>query len=296
MNTKGLIDDCRMSGCGWKCCTFGSNGHIVLLPGELEQTLNSSHLKIIDRNYFGGCKARCVAKDCKTCDNGYKPIMCRVYPLWVKSVSKGIVFKSNKCPLTSNQLQDHSKYVLNIFERYNEDVKVDEFLSKAWIDNYELLDIRSFNTGLNLSKGYQVRALSITDLASVMELEKTQDEPRLCCRSEYKDILKSVTSGCSYGLYYKNSLVAYSLCYVTDYGTAYIDKCFVHSKHRGHSYQRLLLQHNIKSLLSNGVCEIYAMTSPNNIASLKSFTSVGFSVMRDAKFSGYERYILKWSL
>lgn len=32
--SKGLIKSCINANCGWKCCDFGSKGHIVMLPGE----------------------------------------------------------------------------------------------------------------------------------------------------------------------------------------------------------------------------------------------------------------------
>ena len=108
MDEKGLIRACENSGCGWKCCSFGSDGHIVILPHELDgYEKEISHLQIIDDDYFGGKKIKCIAKDCKSCDNGYKPIMCRTYPLWVKSVKKGLVFRSSKCQFKNEQLTKH---------------------------------------------------------------------------------------------------------------------------------------------------------------------------------------------
>ena len=57
MSNKGLIRACENSGCGWKCCSFGSDGHIVILPHELDgHEKEISHLQIIDDDYFGGKK------------------------------------------------------------------------------------------------------------------------------------------------------------------------------------------------------------------------------------------------
>ena len=85
MDGKGLIEACKGANCGYKCCSFGSDGHIVILPHEFDgHEKEISHLQIIDNDYFGGKKAKCIAKDCKSCDNGYKPVMCRTYPLWVE--------------------------------------------------------------------------------------------------------------------------------------------------------------------------------------------------------------------
>lgn len=53
MDEKGLIRACENSGCGWKCCSFGSDGHIVILPHELDGHQEEiSHLQIIDDDYL----------------------------------------------------------------------------------------------------------------------------------------------------------------------------------------------------------------------------------------------------
>lgn len=299
MDDKGLIRACKNSGCGWKCCSFGSGGHIVILPHELDGYEDEiSHLHIIDNDYFGGKKVKCIAKDCKSCDNGYKPIMCRTYPLWVKSVKKGFVFRSGKCPLKNEQLAKHEEFALSIFRNYRKvllpENDIDEFLSKAWIDRYEPL--YPTRTGC-IEYEIQVKALSISSLSDIEEMEKTLlSDPDICFASEPKDIVKCLRSGCSYGLLINNKLVAYSLAYFTEYGTAYIDKCFVHSDYRGNGFQYILLNANIAKLVSNGVQDIFSMTSPKNEASIKSFTSSGFSIKRDTKYKGVDRLILKWEL
>ena len=287
-NPKGLIDSCRESGCGWKCCSFGQGGHIVILPQELDSVENASHLEVIDPDYFGGKKVRCNASDCKVCDNGYKPIMCRSYPLWPKSVSKEIVFKSGKCPLGLVNLQQHKKYVLNLFKEYDSHTPIDDFLSKAWVDRYQPLD--------SVSTNYDIRILSMKDHWRIAKLEYLQTKPSLCMKSSTEDIIKSLQSECSCGLWIAGELVAYSLAYHTDYGTAYIDKCYVSEAYRGQKFQTMLLRQNIDSLLRQGVHEIYAMTSPDNVASLKNFMSVGFEIAREVRFGDYKRYILRWQL
>ncbi len=140
-SSNGLIDHCSKSGCGFKCCSFGSGGHIVILPHELDEVENAHHLRVIDGNYMGGKKVKCEAKDCKTCDNGYKPIMCRSYPLWVRSVNLGVVLRSRKCPLQPSPLSKHREYVLDMFSefRQNSFSQLDVFLRNAWVDNYEVL-------------------------------------------------------------------------------------------------------------------------------------------------------------
>lgn len=297
MDEKGLIRACENSGCGWKCCSFGSDGHIVILPHELDGHQEEiSHLQIIDDDYFGGKKAKCFARDCKSCDNGYKPIMCRTYPLWVKSVKKSFVFRSGKCPLKNEQLTKHKEFVLGIFDSYRKALlpktDIDTFLSKAWIDRYEpLFPVKKGNIEYKI----QVKVLSISDTSDIEKMEQTLFvNPDMCFPSEKEDIVKCLQSGCSFGLLVNDKLVAYSLTYFTEYGTAYVDKCFVHADYRGNGFQYILINANIAKLVSNGVQEIFAMTSPKNEASMKSFINAGFSFKRDIKYKGIERLILKW--
>ena len=294
--SKGLIDSCRESACGWQCCSFGSDGHIVILPKELDDEPNIKHLKVIDDDYFGGKKVKCVAKNCKTCDSGYKPIMCRAYPLWVKSVSKNIVLKSGKCPLRKEHLHDHLVYVMDMFEQHDYYTPIDDFLSKAWVDKYEQMTVDK----LQVTPSIHIRALSLLELPEVSEYEAQLNDEKACAQSTPQDVHKSLASGCSYGAFdlvdgeYK--LIGYSLAYPTEYCTGYVDKCFVHEGYRGKGLHKLMLESNLDALVSNGVLNVYAMTAPSNTASISNFKKVGFKVCKDAKYAGHERYILKWEL
>ena len=299
MDEKGLIKACKSTGCGWKCCSFGSDGHIVILPHEFDgHEKEISHLQIIDDDYFGGKKVKCVAKDCKSCDNGYKPVMCRTYPLWVKSVNKGFVFRSKKCPLSNEQLTGHKEFTLSLFNDFRNSllpsVDIDSFLSRAWIDQYSpLLPISKCCIGCSI----EIRQLSMSDHSTIDKYERNMPYlPSVCFASEPQDVVKCLQSDCSYGLWINGELVAYSLAYFTEYGTAYIDKCFVNQNYRGNGFQYILINANLAELVSNGVQEVFAMTSPSNEASLKSFTNAGFVFKRDTKYKGQQRIILKWEL
>lgn len=299
MDGKGLIEACKSASCGWKCCTFGSHGHIVILPHEFDgHEQETSHLQIIDDDYFGGKKVKCMAKDCKSCDNGYKPIMCRTYPLWVKSVKKGFVFRSGKCPLKNGQLINQKDFALSLFKDFRNklipSIDIDSFLAKAWIDRYEPL----FPTYKGcIECKMEIKVLSMSDMASVQDMEHTLlPDQGMCFASELEDVVKCLQSDCSYGLWLNGVLVAYSLAYFTEYGTAYIDKCFVHQDCRGNGFQYILLNVNLAKLVSNGVQEVFAMTSPDNKASIKSFTNAGFTLKRDTQYKGKQRIILKWEL
>ena len=299
MDGKGLIEACKGANCGYKCCSFGSDGHIVILPHEFDgHEKEISHLQIIDDDYFGGKKVKCVAKDCKSCDNGYKPVMCRTYPLWIKSVNKGFVFRSKKCPLSNEQLSNHKEFALSLFNDFRNSllpsVDIDSFLAKAWIDRY--VPMFPISKG-SIDVGIEVRKLSISDHSTIDEYERNMPYlPSVCFASEPQDVVKCLQSGCSYGLWIYRELVAYSLAYFTEYGTAYIDKCFVNQNYRGNGFQYILINANLAELVSNGVQEVFAMTSHSNEASIKSFTNAGFEFKRDTKYKGQQRIILKWEL
>jgi hypothetical protein len=82
--TEGKIASCPV------CCDFQRGNFIVLYPGELDMAkaagYSLDHL-FIDSDLFGGQRARCVAHDTSTCDNGYKPLDCASYPFFSYSVS-----------------------------------------------------------------------------------------------------------------------------------------------------------------------------------------------------------------
>ena len=128
---NGLLAQCRTAGCGWKCCNFGKEGYILMLPYEYETGAGSkAHLEVVDEDYFGGKKVKCVARDCSVCDKGYKPIMCRTYPYWMRSVSKDILMRSEKCCLPDEPLKAHRDYVKELFAVYNSSqYPIDGFLN-----------------------------------------------------------------------------------------------------------------------------------------------------------------------
>ena len=129
--SNGLINHCVNSGCGWKCCDFGSEGHIIMLPTEYEKAGDVSHINVIDDDYMGGKKVKCVAKDKKTCDGGYKPIQCRTFPLWVRSDER--IEQSTRCPLNSSQTKEHEAIAIKMVNEFGVS---DEFLDKAEVCRY----------------------------------------------------------------------------------------------------------------------------------------------------------------
>lgn len=148
----GEIKHCANSGCGYKCCDFGSKGHIIMMPNEYKNEFPTrlTHLKIIDDHYMGGTKVRCTAENKKNCDGGYKPIQCRIFPLWVRG--DGEMEKSVRCPLSWDQMFEHeqeSKEILNdhfVSKLFNTQPSLDlfkRFLDKAKVRQYVKRDDNS---------------------------------------------------------------------------------------------------------------------------------------------------------
>lgn len=288
---NGLLAQCRTAGCGWKCCNFGKDGYILLLPFEYESAIvdekELAHIEVIDENYFGGKKVRCVARDCSVCDKGYKPIMCRTYPYWMRSVSKDILVRSNKCGLKDDNLGLHRDYVKDLFKEHAKRFGkvVDRFLNATLIDNYSVY------------KAFDKMPLNEEFLDKVCEIEKAGFGEDACIASTKEEVYKCLTSACSCGVVNKGELLAYSLAYYNEYGVGYIEKCFVKEEMRGFGLQKEMVKDNLKKLVSLGkVSDVYAMCSPENKKSLHNFQSVGFKVMRETEFMGQKRLILKWSI
>lgn len=117
---------------------------------------------------------------------------------------------------------------------------------------------------------------------------------KTCFRSSQEDIRKCINSDCSVSVMQSGEIAAYSLCYHTEYGTAYIEKCLVLPAFRGQGLQRKMLAYNIDLLHGRGVVDIYTMAAPTNEPSVKNFEAVGFRVIRKTIYRGQVRLILKY--
>ncbi len=124
--------------CHWKCCAFADN-YIVLYPGEFENTrLNTSHLRIIEDDYFGGKRAVCT-RSCTRAD--LKPLDCRSYPLFPRVDGQGRIelLRGSKCPLTSQDLAVHQDHVLEAWQHLmTENPDVRRWLHKVVLVGYVL--------------------------------------------------------------------------------------------------------------------------------------------------------------
>lgn len=138
-NTELKISSCKDAGCGFKCCHFQQGNYIVLLPNELDNVeLSTNHLEVIDEDYHGGKKVVCTAKDTSSCDNGYKPIDCGLYPIFPKGDNGYIV--GSKCPLHRDTLSTHKEKCEEVLKEYKEkhtDIDLDNFLKKVEMVGYE---------------------------------------------------------------------------------------------------------------------------------------------------------------
>lgn len=145
----------------------------------------------------------------------------------------------------------------------------------------------------------QVERLSYSEelLSEILGIEEAHiTDKKLCLRSLEQDIIKCLCSNCSCGVFQNGKLVAFSLCYHSDYCTGYVEKCFVLPEFRGHGLQKMMLEYNLAALVDKYVDEVFTMVSSANIASKRSFESVGFNVKKSVVFEGVERIIMKKEL
>ena len=130
----GSISHCQKAECDFPCCKRTGHKGIALLPGEWEQIRPEQrrHLLLLEADFHGGKLVACRAHHTATCDGGYKPVDCRLYPLWPRFDEDGTLRgwdahlnvekkpRSSKCPLQANQLAVHvqkaGKYVVQLAE------------------------------------------------------------------------------------------------------------------------------------------------------------------------------------
>jgi len=109
MTTKGKIQLCPKDGCEWLCCSNQVANGIMLYPGELENALKNGysmeHLEIVKSYGKNGVRVSCIAKDKTVCDNGYKPLTCKFFPLFPISTDEDYKFvsKDRRCPLFTKE-------------------------------------------------------------------------------------------------------------------------------------------------------------------------------------------------
>lgn len=137
----GIIKTCNnyLSKCKYRCCSFSDN-YIVLYPGEFEKSkLNKNHIQIIDDDYHGGKKAICL-RPCK--EEDFKPLDCRSYPYFPRINEKDNIgiLKGIKCPLEEEDLIEHKKKFLEIWNDMIKDRKIFEWLKKVELVGYKIMD------------------------------------------------------------------------------------------------------------------------------------------------------------
>ena len=159
------------------------------------------------------------------------------------------------------------------------------------------MDEKTVKEKTGLSFGISIRILNEDDLDSILSIEDHLNISReLCLPSSKEEIEKCLSSECSCGVVLNGEIVAYSLCYYTEYCTGYIEKCYVDSSYRGHGFQRTLIEYNIGNLVSHNVSDIYSMVSPLNQYSLDNFIKAGFVHRNSTICEGHRRMILKFEL
>lgn len=141
-----------------------------------------------------------------------------------------------------------------------------------------------------------MRFLVPSDKEAINRFESTLVDGSICLQSDTHDIEDSLNGECSVGMFVDEELVAYSLAKWNDYGIGYVDKCFVAPAYRGQGIQKSMLSANLLALIGKKVHEVWAMASPTNIASLRSFSYVGFQEYKDITCEGFPRKLLKYKV
>ena len=288
---NGIINLCKSSGCGFKCCSFGSNGgtgYTIMLPNEYENANKSvAHLKVIDEDYHGGKKVQCTATKLFDCDGGYKPVQCRVYPIWVKDTESEAVQKSKKCPIQEGDLEEHKMMAMELVKGYagTTPEKLNTFLSKVKVDRYKIFG--EVDTAVQ-----EIRVLEMKDLPRVKALDKMITDEGICYKSHEKVITESIESETSVGYFVDDILMAFSLCFLKGKDTAYIEKCFVLENFRGQGWQVEMLVQNLAVCELKGVKLYHTMASPENFSSVRSFEQVGFRKTKTILHGNHERVLL----
>lgn len=139
--------------------------------------------------------------------------------------------------------------------------------------------------------------LSIARISDVTALEeKYLTEPSLCFRSSVDDIRKCLASGSSIGYFVDGKLCAYVLAHFTEYGTAYVEKCFVLPECRGRGLQRSLTAKALSALRRHGAHVVYTMVSPGNPISIGNFAACGFMHVWATEILGESRNVMRYEI
>ena len=147
---------------------------------------------------------------------------------------------------------------------------------------------------MEMTAQLEIRRLRTDDISGILLSEqKHLTDPNTCLRSGKEDIVKSLHSGMSFGVFLNDVPIAYNLCYGNEYCIGFVEKCFVHPSHRGRGIQSTLLMMNMVAMINQGIIAAYALTSPKNTWSLRNFKARGFEVVGKTKIDGYKRLILR---
>ncbi len=145
----GKIKSCPKNGCNYHCCDFNQNNYIVLFPNELNHMIKNneiySHLTIIENLEQNSHKVICKASNRENCDNGYKPIDCKIYPIF-PTKNKKYYLKGVKCPLSNSELKEHlincESLISNLDYCTNKELGV-------WFNKIELVGYKKIKTHHN---------------------------------------------------------------------------------------------------------------------------------------------------
>lgn len=123
-----------------------------------------------------------------------------------------------------------------------------------------------------------VRILREKDFKCVVKLDSTlKGMQDIVIRNTEEEIIRCLESGLSVGLFDKERLVAFSLCYSDSYNYAcYVEKCFTVTEYRGKGLQSKTIGLVLDKARESGNLVAVAFVSPKNTISLNNFIRSGF--------------------
>jgi ribosomal protein S18 acetylase RimI-like enzyme len=130
-----------------------------------------------------------------------------------------------------------------------------------------------------MRKSIETRILTLDDISKVfsIETEVGKMDVSLVIKSTESEILKCILSNLSIGVFHKEKLLGYTLCYVDEYeSVAYIEKCATKEEYRGGGIHSATLSKCLNILREKNYIVAMALVSPTNSASMKNFQNCGF--------------------
>lgn len=166
---NGLSSDCPKFAptCKWMCCEkIGCSDHVggglYIYPHELEGRSDIDHLKIRMNYPDGGKIVVCKAENLQTCDHKYKPVDCKLFPVFPKFKESdlliykyALVLKGFTCPYDEDATLNHVNSLLPLLFRISLDKTLVDFYNKRQLVGYvHLFNLKQWKSKFKSTERY----------------------------------------------------------------------------------------------------------------------------------------------